>query len=220
MLRFHRRLELTGPIVSCNGAQVIDSDTHEVMHQRLVPADLAAEIVAEADKRGITQNYYHTDGGLYVREKTGWTDLYQHRTGSEVNIHRNIGDFHGESALKIIWIDAAEKIAELYQEFAARYSDQLYVTTTDPEYLEFMAKGVSKAAGLEVVAGKLGIKPEEVITFGDGNNDIPMLQWAGLGIAMADARPAAKEAANLVAPPGNPETSFARAVEIVLQTKG
>jgi Cof subfamily protein (haloacid dehalogenase superfamily) len=219
MVRFHRRLDLRGPIVSCNGALVQDAETDEVFEvfsRTLVPAELAAEIVAEGDRRAVTQNYYHTNGGLYVRAETEWTDLYQSRTGSHVNIHGNLADFHGESALKIIWIDAPERIAAMYEEFAARYAGRLYVTTTDPEYLEFMALGVSKAAGVATVAGRLGIAPEEVLAFGDGNNDVPLLEWAGFSVAMDHGRPAAHAAANAIAPPGNPETSFARAVEMVL----
>lgn len=212
MLRFHQRLNLHGPIVSCNGAQVRDTDTGEVLHERLMPADLAEEVVEEGDRRGVTQNYYHTDGGLYVREKTGWTDLYQRRTGSEVNVRGDLESLRGESALKIIWIDSGERVAAMRPEMEARYAGRLYITTTDPEYLEFMALGVSKAVGIAVVAERYGIPAAEVLTFGDGNNDIEMLEWAGLSYAMDHARAAAQAAADRIAPPGNPETSFARAV--------
>jgi hydroxymethylpyrimidine pyrophosphatase-like HAD family hydrolase len=54
------------------------------------------------------------------------------------------------------------------------------------------------------------------MAFGDGNNDLPMLRWAGCGIAMADASDTVKQAADRVAPPGSPETSFARAVGLLL----
>lgn len=215
MLRFHRRLDLRGPIVSCNGALVQDAETNEVLKRTLVPAELAAEIIKEGDRRGVTQNYYHTNGGLYVRGETEWTDLYESRTGSHVNVHGNLGDFHGESALKIIWIDSASNISTMFREFSERYAGRLYVTTTDPEYLEFMALGVSKADGVAAVAAREGIRREEILAFGDGNNDVPLLEWAGLSVAMDHGRTAAHAAANRVAPAGNPETSFARAVEMV-----
>jgi Cof subfamily protein (haloacid dehalogenase superfamily) len=212
MIRYHRQLDLSGPVVSCNGALVRDAETNAVFHEQLMPADLAEEIVEEGDRRGVTQNYYHTDGGLYVREQTGWTDLYQQRTGSAVNVHGALESFGGASALKIIWIDAGERIAALRAEMEARYAGRLYITTTDPEYLEFMALGVSKAAGVALVAERYGIPATEVLTFGDGNNDVEMLEWAGLSYAMDHARPSARAAAARVAPPGNPESSFARAV--------
>jgi Cof subfamily protein (haloacid dehalogenase superfamily) len=217
MIRFHQRLDLRGPIVSCNGALVKDAEAGDVLREKLLPAPLAAAIVEEGDRRGVTQNYYHTDGGLYVREKTGWTDLYQSRTGSDVTVQPDLESFHGESALKIIWIDAPARIEQMREEMTEQYGEQLYITTTDPEYLEFMALGVSKAAGVAAVAERASIAPSEVIAFGDGNNDVPLLEWAGLGVAMSHARPAARAAADRIAPPGNPENDFARAVEMLFR---
>jgi hydroxymethylpyrimidine pyrophosphatase-like HAD family hydrolase len=66
------------------------------------------------------------------------------------------------------------------------------------------------------VAERLGVPRARVLAFGDGNNDAPMLAWAGLGVAMFHARPAAREAATFVAPAGDPETALARAVRAVI----
>lgn len=217
MLRFHGQLELRGPIVSCNGALVKDAETGAVLRQQLLPADLASAIVAEGVRRGVTQNYYHLDGGLYVREETGWTSLYEGRTGSRVTVRHDLGAFEGEFALKIIWIDSAETIAALHDEMVARFGDQLYITTTDAEYLEFMALGVSKAAGVAAVAEAMGMTRAEVIAFGDGNNDVPLLEWAGCGVAMSHARPSAQAVADRIAPPGDPEADFARAVNTLFE---
>lgn len=216
ILRFHRQLDLHGPIVSCNGAFVMDAETREVLHERLVPPDLAAEVLAEGNRLGITQNYYHTDGGLYVHERTPWTDLYQSRTGTDLVVFGDLTQLAGDSPQKIIWVDDAERVARLFPEMEARYAGRLYVTVTDAEFLEFMALGVSKAVGMAAVARRYGIEPSEVLAFGDGNNDVPLLEWAGLSVAMSDARESAKAAADLVTPPGNPETSFARAVRAIL----
>ncbi len=219
MFRFHTQLGLEGPIVSCNGALTKNAETNEIYWEKRVPAELAQEIVTEGDRLNITQNYYHDNGGLYVREENGWTELYQSRTDSIVTVAGDLHNFDGTSPLKIIWIDAPETISALYETFAARFKGQLYVTTTDPEYLEFMALGVNKAVGLQAVAERMGIAPSEVIAFGDGNNDVPMLEWAGLGIAMAHARPSAQKVARWTAAPGDPESSFARAVEQLLAQK-
>ena len=216
MLRFHRQLDLEGPMVSCNGALVQHVETGDVLYENLVSADLAAEVLAEGERLGITQNYYHTDGPLYVRERTRWTDLYQRRTGSDVTVYGDLTRLAGDRPLKIIWIDAPERIAGLLPEMEARYAGRLYVTTTDVEYLEFMAPGVNKGVGVAAVAQKFGLAAPEVLAFGDANNDVPMLEWAGLGVSMDAAQPAAKAAADRIAPPGDPETGFARAVAAIL----
>ncbi len=66
--------------------------------------------------------------------------------------------------------------------------------------LEFMRNDADKGTGLAALAARLGIAREEVIAIGDGENDIPMLRWAGLGVAMANAPDDVKAAADLIAP--------------------
>jgi Cof subfamily protein (haloacid dehalogenase superfamily) len=215
MLRFHQQLGLQGVIVSCNGAQVRDAETDEVFHEQLLPADRAARVIEAGHALGLTQNYYHTNGVVYVREKTPWSDLYEKRTASTVVAVGDLTQFQGKHALKLIWIDNPQRIAAMRVEVQREYSD-LYVTGTDSEYLEFMEARVSKAAGVAVAAERLAVTQSEILAFGDGSNDLPMLRWAGCGIAMANASDTVKQAANHIAPPGNPETSFARAVDLVL----
>jgi Cof subfamily protein (haloacid dehalogenase superfamily) len=217
MRQFYRQLDLdTGVIVSCNGALVRDEHNGQVLHERRVPADLAAEVIEEGDRLGVTMNYYHAEGHLYVRELNRWTALYQGRTGSELEPIGDLVQLSGDRPLKIIWVADGALVEELFPAMRARFDGRLYTTVTDPEYLEFMAVGVNKAAGLAAAAEHFGVVPEEVVAFGDGNNDVEMLRWAGLGVAMSHGRASAKEAADRVAPPGDPESDLARAVDALL----
>ena len=213
MTDFHRALGLSDPIVSCNGAQVKEMHGGRVWHQQALPFDITHELITLGDRIGITQNYYHTDGSLYVRERNGWTDMYAERTGSEIFVAGDLQHFGDSTPLKIVWVDEAHRITPLLADMASRYGDRMNILTTDPEYLEFMAQGVNKANGLRVVAQHLDILPENIIAFGDGNNDADMLRWAGFGVAMNHGRESAKAAANVVSPWGDPETGLARAVE-------
>ena len=213
MTDFHAELGLSDPIVSCNGAQVKANRAGDVWHQQTLPQDLAHELILRGDEIGITQNYYHTDGGLYVRERNGWTDMYAARTGSEIFVAGELTDFDNGAPLKIVWVDEAHRITLLLSDMQARYGSRLNILTTDPEYLEFMAHGVNKANGLRVVAAHLQIAPENIIAFGDGNNDVDMLLWAGFGVAMDHGRASAKAASDAVSPPGDEESGLARAVD-------
>jgi Cof subfamily protein (haloacid dehalogenase superfamily) len=65
-------------------------------------------------------------------------------------------------------------------------------------YLEFMSQGVNKGYGLQAAAEQLGLKPDEVMAVGDGHNDLPMLRWAGVSIAMGNASPEVKAASRFV----------------------
>jgi hypothetical protein len=66
--------------------------------------------------------------------------------------------------------------------------------------LEIAAPGVSKASTLALLAEEAGLGPEDVVAFGDMPNDVPMLRWAGTGVAVGGAHPEALAAAVLVAP--------------------
>jgi hydroxymethylpyrimidine pyrophosphatase-like HAD family hydrolase len=115
-----------------------------------------------------------------------------------------------------MWIGAPDAIVAAASELQALCGMRLSVVITHPSYLEFGRCDVSKATGLAAVARRLGAPASRVLAFGDGNNDAPMLAWAGLGIAMAHGRPAAQKAARRIAPGGNPETALARAIDHVL----
>jgi hydroxymethylpyrimidine pyrophosphatase-like HAD family hydrolase len=94
---------------------------------------------------------------------------------------------------------------------------KLYVVRTDDEILELAAPETNKAFGAQAVARMLGIDSKNVAAFGDGNNDVKLLSWAGLSVAMDHGRESARQAAKFVSPPGSPGTAFARAVYSVIQ---
>jgi len=215
MLRFHHALGLDEPLVSCQGALVKDEKTGRVIHRHPIPAPLAAEAVRDGLAEGMTIVYYQSDG-IYISEKNHFTDLY-HARGGDPLIEGTLADLNNEEPLKMIWIHSAEKIASRLANIRARYQGRLETVVTYPEYLEFIDLGVSKASGVAAIATEYGIAPGEVIAFGDGDNDIPILQWAGCGVAMADGTPAAKAAADFISPPGDPATSLARAIDVILR---
>ena len=81
-----------------------------------------------------------------------------------------------------------------------------------PHYLEIAPEGVDKGRSLAFLAGHLGLSPDEVMAFGDGQNDVPMLEYAGAGYAIANACPQALACTALVAPP-NTEDGVAQVIE-------
>lgn len=215
MVKYHRQLELEGAIVSCQGALARNAETGEILHRHCVPAELAIRVVADGEQREMTQVYYHLDG-TYVTVANQWTELYQFRTGTPVIKVESLSQFDGVEPLKVLWVGEPEYFITRFDEIQSGYSGALEMVITDPEYLEFLAHGVTKSLGIAAVAKHYGIARQEVLAFGDGNNDVTMLQYAGLGVAMDHGRPSAIEAADLTAPAGDPATSFARAVDMVI----
>ena len=215
MLRFHRQLGLEGPIISCQGALTRNAETDEILHKHLMNAEDAAGIIVDGEAQNITQMVYQLNA-TYTRERTPYTDLYEFRTASTTEKIGDLTSQVGTQPQKMIWVCDAKDAARMLPDYQARYAGRLEVLISDPEYLEFMAHGVSKAVGLAAVAAYYGVEQAQTLAFGDGNNDVTMIRWAGLGTAMDHARSSAIAAADFVAPPGDPETSFARAVNALL----
>ena len=221
MLPFHRALGLPrGPVISAQGAVVQDSATGAVRFSHAIPAAEVGDVTRDGRARGFAVQHYRP-GGIHVDTRTRWTEYDQTRN-SEPHVHVDdllTSSEHGgtpHDVAKIIWLGDPDAITGSVAETHAHYDARLAVTRTDPPYLEFSAPNVSKATALAEVAEALGVARAHVVAFGDGNNDAPMLAWAGLGVAMPHAAATARAAADVIGPDGDPESALARAIALVL----
>ena len=207
---FEESLGFRGWIISSGGAVVSHAATGEIIHEITVPQDLALELFHRGREAGISLISYHKSG-IFCDAQTEWTALYKRRTG-QVPI-ADIPALIESGVEKLIWITARDRIAELTPRLRDEYRDRLYVVNTEHEMLEFLNQKVNKALAVEVLAGRLNIPREEIIAFGDGNNDVPLLEWAGMSVAMDHGREAARHAGKKISPPGEPGSAVARSLE-------
>lgn len=201
-------------ILSSHGAVVRHHQTGEVLSQMTMEPALVAEVCQRGRELGIGIIAYHGNGA-YLEGATRWTELY----ASEAGWRPLPADFRSlapEGFQKIIWAEHPDRIKQLAPALKKEFAGRLNVLGTNPELLEFFAPHANKAAGAQVLTAKLGIAPEQTLAFGDGNNDVELLQWAGLSVAMSHGRESALKAARFVSPPGPPESAFARAVDLAL----
>jgi Cof subfamily protein (haloacid dehalogenase superfamily) len=212
-IRFQRQFGLTGPIIACQGGLIRDGEQGNVIEAHFLAQNVARQIVDEGEKKGVNVIYYHLDH-LYVGKKRDrWVDLYESRVGEMTETLPDLDQLDGRRALKIVWYGDPDVLKRVRPEMEARFAEKVDILSTELENLEFMPRGINKATALEKVAQEFGLKREEVMAFGDGENDVQMLTWAGLGVAMRHGNAKAIAAAKLVSPPGPPETAFARAVD-------
>lgn len=213
--RYADALDLDSPILSYNGAMVKRPRTGEVWHHLPAPAEPAAEVIRYCARHRHHLNFYLNDH-LHVAERGRWAEFYLAQTGSPMEVSGDLTQFCGQEPTKMILIDAPEVTDRLLEEFKESLGDSLYITKTNPEYLEFMNPQTNKGAALKLVADRLGIRREETLAFGDGNNDIPMLRWAGMGIAMDAANRRVQAAANRIAP-SSPDEGLGIIIEELLR---
>jgi Cof subfamily protein (haloacid dehalogenase superfamily) len=210
---FERKLGFQGWIISAGGAVIRHSETGEILAERTVPQSLGLELFQRGRQLNLSLIGYH-DSGIFCDRQSEWTHLYTKRT-SQVPI-ADIPALIDSGLQKLIWTTSAAQIEQLTPQMAREYQDRLYVVSTEHEMLEFLHPQANKSHAAQTLSAKLDLSQEQVIAFGDGNNDVPILEWAGMSIAMDHGRETAKRAAKYISPPGPPETAVARAIHQAL----
>ena len=201
-------------VIAYNGAMIWVRGKKEPISHEPLPQELALDILSAAEelKRNgvdLSVNCY-LDDQLYSEKQNWLTDLYNERTKSVYNfVDKPVSEFlrdRNESGItatptKLIILGAPETNERLYQTFKSKYGDSAEVLITDPEYLEFMKKGTDKGRAILRMMEYYRIEDGLALTFGDGNNDIPMLQLENVvGVAVNNASDVVKSAADIVAP--------------------
>ena len=110
----------------------------------------------------------------------------------------NLADFLNFAPIKILMSVLPEQIEQVQAQIAALLPEELTVVQTAAFYLEVIPRCINKGQGIEDICRVLNISADEVIAFGDAENDIPMLRKAGVGVAMGNAKDDVKAAADMV----------------------
>ncbi len=206
-----QRLGLTDtPLVAFNGAVIREPGGGPILYERLMPADLAAEVVEDCVQRRLHLHYYLGDD-MFVTRCSRWALLYCRRTEMRGIPAGDLRHFAGRSPVKLIIIDWPPVIEALLPEYEQRYAGRLYVTRSMPEYLEFMDASVSKGAALDWLGQHYGIPRERIMAAGDRLNDLPLLEHAGFPVAMPAGDLALRAAAAFV--PRSQEEGVAEAID-------
>ncbi len=211
---FANELGVPGPVISYNGAMLRESDGSWTYHHLPLTPEQAAAVLRFADGHGVHANVY-VDDVLYIRQCNQWSELYRSRHHPQMVECPNIEELTARSPTKILLIAEPATIARLETEGRAEFPG-LYVTRSKQDYLEFVNPQASKGKALRVLTEQvLGLSADQVMAIGDAYNDIDMIEYAGLGVAPANAHPEVRaRAAHVCA--SNDEDGPAIAIEAVL----
>lgn len=205
------RLALDTPGVYLQGLVIANPDG-SVRHQQTLDAAVVLDIAAYARQYAVPMVGY-SSGDIFTERRTPETDVlirYHEPTPQQVTSYDATLPEHPMN--KLILIDTAERIRDVRAALEPQYAGRATFVQALAEMLEILPPGASKGAGLRRVLDDLAIDPAHVLAIGDGENDIEMLQLAGLGVAVGNAMPATKAAADVVVA-SNDEDGVAEAVE-------
>jgi hypothetical protein len=185
------------PAILYNGARVQDPQTRRIYHDRTLDLEEARRGLTLARAAGLHVNLY-LDDQIYIAETT---EVSRESARKDGIVQRPVGDlaeFLKAPPTKLLIIGPGERLEALQAEFDAA-PHRAVVVRSEPTYLEILPAGVSKGEALRAVSTLTGVPLSEIAAFGDSNNDIEMIRMAGLGVAVANALPAVKAVARVVA---------------------
>ncbi len=193
-------LGIDGPLVCYQGALVQDAESGQVYAHRPLSPETARALIAAVIDAGHHAKAFR-DEAVYVAEEN--EDALRYVGNAQVPLHV-VGDLVAwvdRPVTKLVVTGPPEAMDRLKERLVERFADEAFIAKSLPHYLEMAAPTVSKATGADVVAALLGIDAAEAVAFGDGENDLELIDWAGFGVAVGGGFPTLLERADWVCPP-------------------
>ena len=219
-----RALPFIRYFVLCNGAGIYDRQRDELLFQADIPLEEALALYDALDEEDVYYDCYLSDGAWTPQSHYDRIDEFvpveSHCAFLKVN-RKPFDDFRGalRQRGKSLW-----KVQSIYKDTATRDREMARLQEKFPQYtfvtaytynLEINMPAATKGSGLMQLAEILGLDRAQVMAFGDGGNDVTMLQSAGVGVAMGNACAEAKAAAACVGPTNN-EDGVAQVLEALV----
>jgi Cof subfamily protein (haloacid dehalogenase superfamily) len=205
--QYRQKIGAEGPRVYFNGAKVAVMPGQKILGLRLLAPHVVDFCVDLSRKMDVCYQVYFSrsrepGGELLMTEKSRpESDAYRDHTG----IQAAYGDLKAalaaedfEGCIKSMFLAAPEVLDRIRSCLEERFGGAIYTTKSSPVFLEVLATDVSKGSGLQLAMNHYGLSPDELIAFGDEENDLPMFTVAGYAAAPANARAEVRAAADLV----------------------
>lgn len=187
-----------GYLLSFNGGRIINCKSGEIVFQKVLPEYVIAGLYKFAIDHGcglVTYLGEHIISGTRTDE---YMELESRINGMKIKQVENFAEYSEYQLNKCLMTAEPEKAKQYVEELNRKYGDILSIYRSEPFFIEIMPLGVDKATSLDRMLKTVGLKREDTICCGDGFNDMSMITYAGVGVAMENAQKEVKEAADYI----------------------
>lgn len=221
VIRLARKIRIDAPLICGDGAIIRDIYSNETIYH-LLPKEIAADIMS------MTQNYKNFSVQVFIKNGKiysgrSYRENYfrkillvplKYSLRGYLNLLRdfafipvkNVVHTQGaiaalkESPVKVVIYgnERPEDLKDFIKKISAKYGEKISITSSIPNCIDILKGGISKAKGLIILTERLGIRRDQIITVGDNFNDLEMIKYAGLGVAMGNAPEQVKNKADYV----------------------
>lgn len=201
MRRYANELQLEkygGYLLSFNGGRIINCRTGEIVYQRILPPQVIPGLYRFACDNDCGILTYFGDNIILGTRMDDYVALESRINGMPVKEVDNFLEFVDFDVNKCL-MTAPPNMAEQFEKLLCeRYAGRLSIYRSEPFFIEIMPLNVDKATSLDRMLETVGLTRDNAICCGDGFNDLTMIEYAGVGVAMANAQPAVKKAADYI----------------------
>jgi Cof subfamily protein (haloacid dehalogenase superfamily) len=216
-LPFARAAGIEEPLVCYQGAAVVDPVTGEWLLHEPIPVELAREAIAAVQDAGFGLNCY-VDDELYVAEMTEHARRYADFQYIPVTAVGDLVAWLERPPTKLVIVGDPEALDALRPRLVEQFGHRLFIAKSLPYFLELASPRISKGTGLAFVAEHLGLPTDATVAFGDGENDLELLERAGYAVAVENGHELLKARADWICP-GPAEDGVARVLEAYLDSR-
>ncbi len=187
-------------IFAFNGGKIIDAKTNKVIYNQTIPLSLAHEVCRVANDYDISVVTYRGDEIISTHPENQYTRIEAYVTKMPV---RGVEDMEKELDFepdKFLFVGEPMYLESILPEMQKRFEDKLNIFRSEPFFMEIVPLGIDKAKSLDRLLDSLGLDSSQLVACGDGFNDVSMVNYAGMGVAMGNACAETKAVANYIAP--------------------
>jgi len=186
---FAERLDITGPIVNYQGAAIYDVASGAPLRQTPVHADVTRDVLTWARDHAVHAQCY-ADDTLYVDEINRFSKRYTDLARVEPAVVPSLLDaFASRPTVKIVLVTDADKADGILDAMRSLLGARAYLTRSHVDFVEVVDPAVNKGEALAFVAEHYGVALDETLAVGDAWNDVPLIDAAGIGVAMGSGPP-------------------------------
>ena len=198
-LEYARQIDSRAAVIAYNGGW-LETQQGEVLFSALVPEEIRREMAVYCRENGLYLQLYDPWNGHVICIDRFLPDFPSPRYRLPDSYYRECGNLEEVpiATPKLVIYDQPEKLQALLPHFKERFGTALDYSFSDRHILEMMPGGVNKGSTLRFYCESRGIRREEVMAFGDSGNDMAMLRYAGIGVAVANGTEEIRQAADYV----------------------
>lgn len=195
-----RFLELHGPSIHYGGAMIADIDTERAIVLHEMPPEIIREVLTFSKEQQVPAQIY-LDETVISEQSSEVASGYVNRHKLKFIVDPDIRTKTFHNVPKILAFAPVGGEEALFAQYRERFAGIAQVSRSSPGFIEVNRLGITKATAVEELASMLGVRRDQTAAVGDNFLDLEMIQWAGLGVSVADGEPEVRAASDLIVPP-------------------